>query len=196
VISDTGSDLSLLYAGYGATVTLAGITFIGNSLRDGDTDTTLILVTQTVHDGVFSQLQDTIFRLENSRFINNDVTYWIVAYNTNASSSAYSARVFSDDSSFAVYYVLPGENSHQAAESLSEVPLGREGIDNDSPWLQRVQRVCTSYVTALLPKATPEDVSYCKYFSVSGLSTYQYAAYSFVASLLLGFLPFFLPFSL
>jgi hypothetical protein len=130
-----------MWVSSGATATLVGCSFSNNSNFNTTYNSAVLSVNAVNPNVAYSQLQDTIVRLQNCSFpvLNSSV----VSHQDSDLFPAYSARVYSDNATLEVLQVSRnGEDINLgSAEPLSAAPAGRKGIAGTSTWLQEAQQV-------------------------------------------------------
>jgi hypothetical protein len=139
---DFGGDTSVMYASDGATVTLIGCSFIGNTINGTISNSAIFSINAVNLETPHKQLQDTIVRLEQCSFTDNVAGGLLVTY-MDYPFTEFSALTYSDIT-FDVMAFQGNSWTQSMTKPLSATPSGRLGISSTSPWLQSAQQVCSS----------------------------------------------------
>jgi hypothetical protein len=148
------SDTSVIWVGYGATVTMVGCTFTDNWISGESIYRAIINVNAVDPTKASAQPQDTIVRMENCTFTaGNNAENHVVTINDSKLYSAetcewnvdetHSALLFSDDELVVLH--VSGDPPNQTlgtSDLLSKAPAERPGITRASPWFNSVQVRC------------------------------------------------------
>lgn len=140
-IAGFSSEITALSISNGATVTLVGCSVLDNRITGTQLDDAVISVEAVDPDNTFSQQQDTILRLQQCSFGDNDSDHVLVSESGSAIHSEYEAFIFSDVSR-EVHQYIAEDILLTSTQPLVDAPISRPGITATSSWFVTTQEVC------------------------------------------------------